>query len=306
MASEKNDALRARTVEGSVNYYQNHKCKGTAADRGLAERLGGCEYNIINNSDQHEVYLRDLRRSDHIVDHKGRHTVHLFGARRRKFSGDERGMVSESMRHPEPHPREGGRSQRRLETQMAQLENYNSYAGFQHRTQGTFSHAPPSKKYHVHNAKYANEVEKLQASVTPKAAWLERRGEVMTHSKSAPSVSISDPAASLNRAVREDVRKEVSQRQLESAHVAPRMCANTFSTSMDAHPLGQQISGSQRFCSVNRVENHDFGVTRKNNHFSSHDKLTRADPFYMRPREGITNNSVKYDIVSNERRWFKY
>mmetsp|Transcript_127396 Transcript_127396/g.318030 ORF Transcript_127396/g.318030 Transcript_127396/m.318030 type:complete len:307 (+) Transcript_127396:104-1024(+) len=306
MASEKNDALRARTVEGSVNFYQNHKCKGTAADRGLAERLSGCEYNIISNSDQHEVYLRDLRRSDHIVDGKGRHTAHFFGARRRKFSGDERGMISETMRHPEPHPRENVRAQRRLETQLAQLENHSSYAGFQQRTQGTFSQAPPVKKYHVHNARYANEVEKLQPSITSKGAWLERRGEIVTHSKSAPSLSIADPASSLSRAVREDIRKDVSQRQLESAHVAPRMTANTLSASMDAVPLGQHIANKQRSCSVNRVENHDFGITRKNNHFSSQDKLTRADPFYMRPREGITNNSVKYDIVSNERRWFKY
>jgi len=40
--------------------------------------------------------------------------------------------------------------------------------------------------------------------------------------------------------------------------------------------------------------------------FSSQDKLTRADPFFMRPRLGQTMNSVKYDIINNERRWFKY
>ena len=28
------------------------------------------------------------------------------------------------------------------------------------------------------------------------------------------------------------------------------------------------------------------GITRHNNHYSSQDKLTRADPFYMRPRVG--------------------
>jgi len=306
MASERNDALRARTVEGSVNYYQNHKCKATAADRGLAERLGGCQYNIISNSDQHEVYLMNLRRSDPALDSKGRHTAHFFGARRRKFAGDERGLLTETLRHPEPHPRENARSQRRLETQMAQLENYNSYAGFQQRTQGTFFEPVPEKKYQVQNGKYANEVEKLRPSITSKEAWKARRGETMTHSKSAPSISVADPAASLARATRQDVRKDVSQRQLESAHAAPRMCANTYSASMDATPLGQHLSSQQRSCSINRVENHDFGITRKNNHFSSHDKLTRSDPFYMRPRLGVTNNSVKYDIVNNERRWFKY
>ena len=61
------------------------------------------------------------------------------------------------------------------------------------------------------------------------------------------------------------------------------------------------------------------GITRQNNHYSSQDKLTRADPFYMRPRVGgslllffssgysdsfgvgDTLNSVKYDIITNQR-----
>mmetsp|Transcript_66139 Transcript_66139/g.167595 ORF Transcript_66139/g.167595 Transcript_66139/m.167595 type:complete len:307 (+) Transcript_66139:114-1034(+) len=306
MASKRNDDLNVRTVEGSVNYYVGHKCKGTAADRGLAERLGGHSYNIISNSDQHEVYLRHLRQPDHIVDDKGRHTREFMGARRRKFAGDERGLMAETMRAPEPHPREAARAQRRVETQVAQIENSSNYAGFQHRTQGTFFQPHPEKRYQVHNATYANEVEKLRPKSSSKAEFLSRRGEVMSHAKSAPSLSLFAPEASLSRAMREDARKEVSQRQTESANFAPRNAGSTYVTSMDSHPVGMAMHSSQRHCSVNRIENSDIGVTRKNGHFSSQDKLTRADPFYMRPCLGVTNNSVKYDIVSNERKWFKY
>mmetsp|Transcript_75529 Transcript_75529/g.203885 ORF Transcript_75529/g.203885 Transcript_75529/m.203885 type:complete len:129 (+) Transcript_75529:3-389(+) len=128
----------------------------------------------------------------------------------------------------------------------------------------------------------------------------------MSHAKSAPSLSLVAPEASLSRAMREDVRKEVSQRQTESANFAPRNAGSTYVTSMDSHPVGMAMHSNQRHCSVNRIENSDIGVTRKNGHFSSQDKLTRADPFYMRPCLGVTNNSVKYDIVSNERKWFKY
>jgi hypothetical protein len=103
-----------------------------------------------------------------------------------------------------------------------------------------------------------------------------------------------------------DPRKETSQRQTESAHFAPWVSANTYATSMDATNQGKRMAMSQQHCSVNRLENHDFGITRKNNHYSSADKLTRSDALFMRPRLGITNNSVKYDILSNERKWFKY
>eukprot|EP00913_Durusdinium_trenchii_P020285 g19058.t1 len=66
--------------------------------------------------------------------------------------------------------------------------------------------------------------------------------------------------------------------------------------------LGRAHAPAQQKLSVSRLENYDFGITRHNNHYSSGDKLTRADPFYMRPRVGDTLNSVKYDIITNERR----
>ncbi|CAE8629839.1 unnamed protein product [Polarella glacialis] len=78
------------------------------------------------------------------------------------------------------------------------------------------------------------------------------------------------------------------------------------SVSLEATGAGREHAAAQTHLSVARLENHDFGITRKNNHYSSQDKLTRSDPFFMKPRSGITNNSVKYNLVSNERLWFKY
>lgn len=305
MASAKNDALITRTVEGSVNYYDNHKGKGTAADKGLAARLGGCSYNILNNSHADEIYFPQLRTKEHFVDEKNRATKHMFGPRRRHFAPDERGGMADSLRHPLPHPRDEAVQQRRTETQLAQMENVHSWSNFQDRTQDFFGRSPERRRT-VSNKLYANEVGKLNPRFTGRQEWRSRRGETMSRTLSAPSVELSDPRGSLARAVREDARKEASQRQTESAQFAPWMNASTLANSIDATPAGRAHCAAQQYCSINRLENYDISVTRKNNHYSAQDKMTRADPYYLPPRESMTNNSVKYDIISNERRWFKY
>jgi len=344
MASLKNDLLRDRTVEGSINYYDDHRCIGTAGDKGLAARMGGHSYNIINNTDHDEIYFKDMRNDDHCVDKKGRHTKFLFGDRKRQFQGDERSLMQSCIKAPDSHPRETMKQQRRVEVQLAQTENAQSFSGFQSRCAELFgvegqpskaeenqrlanahlqphrasggrflatkgaSLGPPchAKRYSISNRKYANEAEKLRPRNASRDDWLRRRGETMTRSTSAPSIELADPSRSLDRAIRDDKRKEGSQRMTETAHFAPWSAANTYCAPLDATPNGRRLAAEQRSCSVNRIENHDFAVTRKNNHYSAHDKLTRADPFFAPPRLAGTHNSVKYDIINNERRWFRY
>lgn len=310
MASRLNDTLLDKAVEGSYNYYDGHRSCGTAQDKGLAARLGGHNYNIVTNDDKDEIYFTNMRHGDHFVDGKGRHTIHMFGDRRRKFARDERDHVAKCLRAPEAHPRfQELPSQRRVEVQLAQIENHASYADFQKRCRSSLfpqEAALPPKRYSIHNRRYANEMEKLRPRASPLEDWKRRRGEPMSRSFSAPSVSVVDSARSLQEAVRQDARKEATQRQTESANFAPWSAGNTYSHSLDCTGAGRRLAASQDRCSVNRVENYDFGITRKNNHYSSHDKLTRSDPFFMRPRLGGTNSSVKYDIINNERKWFKY
>lgn len=307
MASRKNDLMLDRTVEGSVNYYDFQKCQGTATDKGLASRLGGHNYNVINNQDKDECYFGDLRHDTHFLDKKGRHTVHFLGERRRKYEIDERNLVGKCIRAPDAHPREGAVAQRRVELQLAQIENSTDFGGFQQRCQASLFPSSPPKRYSIHNKRYANEAEKLRPKhCSTKSEFVQRRAETMGRSISAPSVCLKDPARSLAQAVHEDARKEATQRQTESAHFAPWNTANSYSATMENTHHGRTYHAGHKNCSVNRLENHDFGVTRKNNHYSSTDKLTRSDPFFMRPRHSITNNSVKYDLISNERKWFKY
>eukprot|EP00929_Paragymnodinium_shiwhaense_P109477 TRINITY_DN7591_c0_g1_i1.p1 TRINITY_DN7591_c0_g1~~TRINITY_DN7591_c0_g1_i1.p1 ORF type:complete len:306 (-),score=62.94 TRINITY_DN7591_c0_g1_i1:241-1158(-) len=305
MASAKNDALRARTVEGSINYYDVHRSKGTANEKALAARLGGHSYNIINNRHEDEVCFPHMRHKEHFVDEKNRHTKHFVGERKRKFAPDERRDMYECFKSPLAHPREEALQQRRTEIQLAQTENSSSFQGFQDRTK-MFGHTAPPKDQHIHNKLYCNEAETLKPRIVDKQRWSFRRGEPLTHTISCPSLDVTDPAASLRRAMDRDIRKDVSQRQLETAHFAPWKRGSTYANSMGATQAGRAFSATQRHCSVNRMEPYEFAITRKNNHFSAQDKLTRADPFFLPPRHAMTNNSVKYDIINNERRWFKY
>lgn len=304
MASKKNDELVARTTDGSLNYYENQGICGTATDRGLATRLGGHNYNVLTGSDRDEIYFLGMRHGTHFVDPSGNHSRHWFGARRRKSTADlDRSTLKPCLQVPQEHPRDLREPQRRLEAQLAQIENPSSYRAFRERlAMDNLAQSP--RRYPSNSRPY--EVETIRPYVTHKADFMRRREETMTRTISAPSIDLKNPAQSLSNTVRADARKQASQRQTESAQFAPWQTANTLAMSMDSTALGRQFEAAHTRCSTHRVENHDFAVARKNNHFSSKDKLTRADPFYMKPRSGITNNSVKYDIVSNERKWFKY
>lgn len=309
MASARNDALVARTVEGSVNYYDNHRGKGTAGDKGLAARMGGHSYNILSGRHEDEIYFPHMRHKEHFVDEKNRATKHFFGERKRKFAPDERQQMQDVFKSPLPHPREEAMKQVRSERQLAQMENPHSFRGYQDRTMNGFGQTVPARRMSIDNRKYCHETAKQNyPRWTDKQQWNFRRssGERMAHTISCPSFHVADPAGSLDRTMKMDIRKEASQRQLETAHFAPRKSGATYATSMDTTSAGRAFAKSQRHCSVNRVEPYDFAITRKNNHYSAQDKLTRADVYYMPPRQYMTNNSVKYDIISNDRRWFKY
>ena len=92
----------------------------------------------------------------------------------------------------------------------------------------------------------------------------------------------------------------------ESANFAKARAANTFTESVFTSGAGQQLQQEQVFRSRKRIPDYDFSVTRANNNYSNINKLTRSDPYYMRPRLAVTNNSVKYNILTNSVRPFKY
>jgi len=62
MASIMNDKLTMRTEFGTVNYYDNQKSIGTAAEKAWASRSGGHSFDLISHKPTH--IFRHLRNSE--------------------------------------------------------------------------------------------------------------------------------------------------------------------------------------------------------------------------------------------------
>lgn len=295
MASKKNDELRARTVEGPVNLYDEQKCMGTAGDKAIASRLGGHNYNIISNKSKDEIYMMNLRHDDHFVDGRNNATKHFF-QRRRKFPGKVDLMFS-CMEMPEPHPKGMYREQRRTELQLAQTENFQDFGAYQRRRHELRPYTPEKRR-----TLDDRDRPKLTWNHVEKRDFLEKKGAGLGQSQSLPTL----PApGELQNVARTDPRRGGSQLQNESANYASIPAKCTYAMNMEL-PGAQKLRDNQNFDSRQRVENYEFSVARKNNHYSSQEKLTRADPYYMRPKFSTTNNSVKYDLITNQRRFFHY
>jgi len=297
MASNKNDALQTRTVSGSVNLYDEQKCIGTAEDKRLAASIGGHSYNIIHQRE--ELYFPNLRHDSHFVDRNNVPTMHWMD-RRRKYPRDPRGLMKLSLEHPVEHPKVAEREQRRLETRLAQIENSQSFHDFQERRRTMRPETPEARRTLNPASKLPVEGKVTQCGSLTRREYMSRRN---AHARSAPTLR----AASLTRN-NVEMRPEVAAHQLqtESASYAHCKAANSYAMSMGTTLLGQQHRSRQSRSSVQRAENYDFSVLKKNNSWSSEDKLLRSDPYYMKPKLAITNNSVKYDIITNDRKNFFY
>jgi len=296
MASRANDMMQDRTTDGSVNLYDGGKSRGTSTDKGMAARMGGHTWNPINGDSRTEIYFNELRNNEHPF---------FLGTQRAKFPTDPRMMVKTCLRAPDSHPRHRAIDQRRTEVQLAQTENTFNYGGFQRRC-GQLFPANPSKRYSLENSRFCFETEKLRPKQATKQDWAKRRGEQMTTSVSCPSLDLRDPAGSLDQAMREDPRKRASQLQNESDHNVPRVHPRSVAMSTDATAWGRAVAQQQSHLSAQRVENAEFSIVRKNGHYSGHDLITKDDPFFSRPQNARISNSVKYDIINNQRKWFKY
>lgn len=270
-----------------MNLYDDQKCIGTAADKSIAARLSGFTYNILSNKEKDEVYLKELRCNDHYVDHKNRATQNWWD-RRRKYPRDQREPVRMCMQSVEDHPKVEERRARREEIRLAQIEHPQDFGEWQNRRREYRPITPP-KVYCLDEPK-----KRMGYTIATADEWKMKRNH------SVPTISARNAGTITGRYPRAE------QILNESCDLAQVGTANTYRNSMYQCPEGETIRRAQRHRSLQRVKNYDFSVTRKNNDFSHQNKLTRSDAFYMRPHFAVTNNSVKYDIITNGQRPFLY
>eukprot|EP00397_Hematodinium_sp_SG-2012_P055193 GEMP01067165.1.p1 GENE.GEMP01067165.1~~GEMP01067165.1.p1 ORF type:complete len:154 (+),score=35.59 GEMP01067165.1:109-570(+) len=84
MASKKNDALTEFTIAGSVNYYDELRSKATAFQKCQASLISGHRWNIINNTEENEVFFRGARNADHFVDCETKMATSKWWLRKRR------------------------------------------------------------------------------------------------------------------------------------------------------------------------------------------------------------------------------
>jgi hypothetical protein len=297
MASNKNDLLNMRTVSGSVNLYDDQKCIGNAEDKTIAAMLGGHSYNIVNHRE--ELYFPNLRHDSHFVDRSNVATMHWMD-RKRRYPRDPRNHMKMSLQNPAEHPKVAEREQRRQEYRISQMENFQNYRDFQDRRRQMRPETPEARRTLNPTQKTPTAMRVTECKPLPKDMFLRKREQ---HAQSAPDLR-TESLCRLNLEQRPEAAAH--QLQTESANYAHCRTANTYAMSLSTTDLGERHKLQQSRASLQRAENYDFAMTRKNNNWSAEDKLLRADPYYMKPKLAITNNSVKYDILTNERKNFWY
>jgi len=277
--------------------YDEQKCIGNAEDKTIAAMLGGHSFNPINHRE--ELYMPNLRHDSHFVDRSNVMTMHWMD-RKRKYPRDPRNHMKLSLQNPAEHPKVAEREQRRQEYRISQMENSQSYRDFQDRRRTMRPETPEHRRTLNPSNKQPTAMRVTECWQIPKYEFMDKR---MANSISAPNLRTE----SLSRLNLEQ-RPEAAAHQLasESASYAHCRTANTYAMSLSTTDLGERHKLSQSRASLQRADNYDFSVTKKNNSWSSEDKLTRSDPYYMKPKLAITNNSVKYDILTNERKNFWY
>jgi len=183
---------------------------------------------------------------------------------------------------------------------ISQMENFQSYRDFQDRRRQMRPETPEARRTMNPTSKLPTAMRVTECKPIPKDMFLKKREQ---YAQSAPNLR-TESLSRLNLEQRPEA--PVHQLQTESANYAHCKTANTYAMSLSTTDLGERHKLQQSRQSLQRAENYDFGITRKNNSWSAEDKLLRSDPYYMKPKLAITNNSVKYDILTNERKNFYY
>lgn len=309
-------------------HYDGHRTICTLEDKALAARLGGHSWNIINNSDKHEIYLPHARSSEHYVDDKG-NTTSAWLDRKKRVSrpgagGDEganySGEVTEVLRCPRSPSVHNARQTRQL-CQASAPGDFALYSARRSQAMPGTPHRPGA----LDRLLPAGNQMRMRDIATPRITqvvqrqdWTPRRGEPRREPKTPREEELFSTVDQLRAESHFDIKDKTFAELLPPRGAAtPRSTPRGSSGApvdsaarVAAAHSGRTIYGTPRHPedrvkhSKSRIEN--YAHREISSWTLSQDKLTRNDPFVMKPMQQSNNSGVKYNIITNERSNFWY
>lgn len=302
MASAKNDALNKFTVSGPVNCYNRGKAELTAEECKQASILGGHTWNILSGDKDDRIYLSHARNDGHFVCDAKKATSDWFHRKKRvdrpgASSIDSR-LTTESLTCPPTAGKEARAQQARQLRQLCQSEAPIDYPMYEARKAEMVERdiLPRTPPRDPHNRKVPFQErtrdvhQKIISTTIPKEQWHARRGcETLQLPLGPPQV----PTVDMLRTV-----PFKDPRRSSSARAGGREAAASGGSRSVRTPRTTQ------HCSMHRVEPQS---AREISSWATHNcKITRDDPFNVKPVQRSGNSCVKYDIIANTQKEFWY
>lgn len=297
--------------------------------------ISGHTWNIINNSGKDEVYLMHARNKDHFIDDKGNNSNHWFEKKKRVLSHDGNPIecldstnVREVMWGPPDSGKEANHLRQRSARQTCQAEHAGSYAQYSARRHGDGVKTPEragSQALKVPFQERLRDVAPLSTPrVVPKLEWTPRRGEriqeipppsehnmfrkvdqLRTESH-VDTMEANFADAVLSARANTSARSARSSMRTTAESALGALSTNRSQLPFEERHLPPKPGGLRQRHSQNRAE--PIAMTEITGWFEGdhRDKSKRGDPFFAKPVANMGCSSVKYDIVSNERKEFWY
>lgn len=316
-----------------LNYYDRQRVVCTCDEKKQAAAISGHTWNIINNREDHEVYLRHARNPDHYIDPETGRTTSFWFEKKGRVDLDGDGVidtadssnVQEVLTCPGTAGKEEGYLRCRQARQLCQAAAPRDYALYVQRRQSSRVPSTPGartdgalERKMEFQDRLRDVAERETPRTMPKSLWTPRRGEIVMNPLPPPEASMFRQVHQL----RAESHMNASDKSVAEALPLDRIVGpdalgglgasllsdcSTIRTQMPASTAGLPPKpGNERTKHSNvRIEptflREITGWPTQNK-----DKMKYGDPYFTKPMQNAGSSSVKYDIISGDRMQYWY
>jgi hypothetical protein len=321
-----------------LNHYDGHRTLCTCDEKKTASMISGHTWNILNNSDKHEVYLLHARNKDHFLDHNGMNTNLWFEKKKRvDLDGDgvidsvDSSYLEEAMIYPPDSGKEAMHLRLRQSKQLRQSEHPIDFGQYSARREKDGAKTPERGGSLAVTLEHHKRQRDVPARPSPRViskneftprrgVRLQERRPPLEHEmfRNVHQLRTESHFDSSEQTFADSVHsaRQKSFTQTAKSSLSASGAVTEHSVLGDTATLRTQLGrdkdhlppkpGLQRnLHSQNRVEPM-HGREISGWPAIQQDRLRREDPFFAKPVQNAGSSSVKYDIISNERHNFWY